>query len=81
MVWINEIESAKTIADLKTLYSITGTKLQTHFEVLHSKTLSGLKKGHQWIHQEKSFIEEEAAQKAFSREGGQRHRGICLGLQ
>ena len=26
MVWVNEIESAKSIADLKTLYSITGAK-------------------------------------------------------
>ena len=33
-VVINEIESANIIADLKTSYSITRAKLQTHFEVL-----------------------------------------------
>ena len=41
-VWINEIESAKSIADLKTSYTITGAKLQTNFEVLHSEITHGL---------------------------------------
>ena len=44
MVWISDIESAKSIADLKSSYSITGAKLQTHFEVLDFKVASGLKK-------------------------------------
>ena len=34
MVWINEIESAKSVADLKTSCSITRIELQTKFEVL-----------------------------------------------
>ena len=28
MIWINEIESSKPIADLKTSYTVTGAKLQ-----------------------------------------------------
>ena len=44
MTWINEMESAKSIADLKTSYSITGAKLQANFEVLDSTIASGLKK-------------------------------------
>ena len=44
MAWINEIESAKSIADLKTSKTITGAKLQTNFEVLDSKIASGLQK-------------------------------------
>ena len=41
---INEIDSAKSIADLKTSYSITRAMLQTNYEVLYSKIASGLKK-------------------------------------
>ena len=44
MMWINEIESAKSIDDLKTTCAITGAKLQTNCEVLDSKMASGLKK-------------------------------------
>ena len=36
MIWINEIESANSTADLLTAHSITRVKLQTHFEVLDS---------------------------------------------
>ena len=32
LMWINEIEVAKSIADLKTSYSGTRDKLQTNFE-------------------------------------------------
>ena len=35
-IWINDIESVKSIADLKTSNTITGRKLQTNFEVLDS---------------------------------------------
>ena len=38
-IWICEIESAKSIAELKTSSTITGAKLQTNFEVLDSKWL------------------------------------------
>ena len=34
VVWINKFESEKSIADLKTSYSITRANLQTNFEVL-----------------------------------------------
>ena len=37
------MKSAKSIADLKTLYSIIGVKLQTNIEILDSKIASGLK--------------------------------------
>ena len=43
MVWINEIESAKSVADLQTSFTISGAKLQTNFEVLDSTIASGLK--------------------------------------
>ena len=33
MIWVSEIESAKSVADLKTSDSITGSKLQTNFKV------------------------------------------------
>ena len=39
--WINEIESAKYVADLKTSFTLTGATLQRDFEVLESKTASG----------------------------------------
>ena len=44
MVWVNEIEYAKSVADLKTSYIITGDKLQTDSQVHDSKIASGLKK-------------------------------------
>ena len=44
MTWVNEIESAKSIADLKTAKSITGAKLQTNFEVLDSRIASGVRR-------------------------------------
>ena len=36
VVWLNEIESAKSIAELSTSITITVAKLQTKFEVLDS---------------------------------------------
>ena len=37
MVWITEMESAKSIADLKTSFSFIWVKLETNFEVRDSK--------------------------------------------
>ena len=36
-MWVNDIESAKSVADLQTSYSITGAELQANFKVLDSK--------------------------------------------
>ena len=71
MIWINEIESAKSVADLKTSYFITGDKLQTNFKVLDSKIASGLKKIINEDFKRRVIIQEEAAQKEddFSWEG------------
>ena len=69
MIWINEIESAKSIADLKTSYSITGAKLQTNFEVLDSKKASGRKKIINEDFKKRVFIQEEAAQKEMLSHG------------
>ena len=55
LVWINEIESAISIADLKTSKTVTGAKLQTNFEVLDSKIASGLKKINQRSLQKKGL--------------------------
>ena len=45
-MWINEIESAKSIANLKASYTIAGAKLQTDFRGSRrkKKKASGLKK-------------------------------------
>ena len=61
VVWINEIESAKSVADLKMSYSITGAKLQTHFKVLDFKIASGLKKFTNGDFKRRVSIQEEAA--------------------
>ena len=57
MTWINEIESAKSVADLKTSFTLTGAKLQTTFEV-HSKRASG-----NGDFKRRVFIPEEAAER------------------
>ena len=44
MVWTSDVESAKSIADLKTSHAIIAAKLQMDFEVLDSKIASGVKK-------------------------------------
>ena len=44
MIWINEVEPAKCIADLKMSHTMTEAQKQTKCEVLESKTVSGLKK-------------------------------------
>ena len=43
MIWIDEIESAKSTAELKTSNSITGAELHTNFELLDSQIASGIK--------------------------------------
>ena len=65
MRWVNEIESAKSVADVKKSYSITEAKLQTNFEVLGSEIASGLKK----------VINGEFKRRAFSHE----RRTLSLG--
>ena len=72
MVWVNDIESAKSVADLKTSCSITGEKLQTNFEVLDSKIASGLKtiSNGDYKRRESSFKKKLHRKKnAFSPEG------------
>ena len=44
MVWIHEIESPKSIAELKTSNTTTDATLQSNYEVLDSNIVSGLKK-------------------------------------
>ena len=39
MVWINEIESAKSIAELKTSNTVTGAKWQMNFEFFFLKKI------------------------------------------
>ena len=39
-VWVKEIESAKSVSNLT--HTITGSKLQTNFEVLGSRIASGV---------------------------------------
>ena len=70
MVWINEIESAKSIADLKKSDTITGSKLQAHSEA-HGSTMASLKKITIGDFKRRVFIQEEATKKnkALSREG------------
>ena len=63
MVWINEIECAKPLADLKTSYFATVAKLQTNFEVLDSDKAGGQKKIIDGDFKRRVFIQEEAAQK------------------
>ena len=58
MAWINEIESAKYVADLKTSFTLTGATLQRDFEVLDSKRASV-----NGDNKRRVFIPEEAAQK------------------
>ena len=62
-VWISEIESARSTADLKTSYTMTRANLQTHLEVLDFKTASGRKKIINGDLKRRVFILEEGAQK------------------
>ena len=84
MVWMNEIESAKCIADLKTSYAITGAKLQTNFEVLDSKIAIDLQKiiNGSFIRQkttkkEKRFV--TGRRVAYEHFNGSDNGRICLG--
>ena len=63
MRWVNEIESTKSVADLKKSYSIAEARLQTNFEVLDSEIASGLKKVINGDFKRRAFSYEEAAQK------------------
>ena len=67
MRWVNEIESAKSVADVKKSYSITEAKLQTNFEVLGSEIASGLKKVINGEFKRRAFSHEE--KNTFSRQG------------
>ena len=62
MVCINEIGSAKSVADVKTSYSVTEAKLQTNFEVLDSKIASSPNRIIDGNVKRKVFIQEEAGQ-------------------
>ena len=63
MAWINENESAKSVADLKKLFYITRAKLQVNFEVLDSRMASGLNEIINGDCKRRVFMQEEAAQK------------------
>ena len=60
---INEMDSAKSMADLETSQTITGAKLQTNFEVLDSTLASGLKKIINGDFKTSVFTREETVQK------------------
>ena len=55
MVWIIEIDSAKSVADLKMSCSSIGAKLQTNFVVLDSKKKEWPQEDHQRRLQKKSL--------------------------
>ena len=69
MNWINEIESAKSFADLKTSCSVTKTKLQTNFEVLDSKKRVVARRSSTKTSKEESSRRSCTKRNAFSREG------------
>ena len=62
MVWINEIESAKFIAELKTSKSITGAALKSNLEVLDTQIASGVKNIINGDFERSVFIHKKAAQ-------------------
>ena len=62
IVWIREVEPAKSSTDLKTS-SVTGTKLQTNFEALDSKIASSLKSSINQNLKRRVLIQEEAVPK------------------
>ena len=63
MVWANEIESARSTADLVTSHTTTRAKLLTNFQVLDSKIGSGLWEIFNGDFTRRVFIQEEAAQR------------------
>ena len=67
----NEIESAKSIADLKTSHTVTGAKYQTYYQVLDSKKTSGVKKIINETAKEESSLKKNLHKKrnAFPQEG------------
>ena len=66
MVWISEIDSTKSVADLKTSYTVRVAELQTNFEVLDSEIASDLKHIINGDFKRRVFIHEEAAQKSLT---------------
>ena len=56
LVWVSEIESAKTVADLKTSCTITGATLQSNVVVLDSTIASGFQQDHQRRLHKKSLV-------------------------
>ena len=62
MVWINEIESAKSVADQTTSHTITRAKLQTNIKVLDSKNRVGSRRPLNGDFKRRFFVEGEAAQ-------------------
>ena len=63
MKCINEIEFAKSVADLETSYTITGAKLQTILVILESKISSNLTKIISGDFKRRVFIREQATSK------------------
>ena len=70
-IWITEIESGKSLAQLEISKTITVAELQTNFEVFDSQMVSGLRNILNGDFKRRIFIEDEAAQNenAFSRKG------------
>ena len=80
VVWINEIESAKSIADLKTSHSVTGAKLQSNFGVLgwrvvSRRTLTETVSNTNLHRKEKRFLTASAVQNLFSE--SMSHKKFC----
>ena len=67
MIWIDDIQFAKSIADLKMSDTVTAAKLHPNFEVLDSQVKSCLKK----TSREECLLEKmlHKQENAFSREG------------
>ena len=80
MIWIREIESATSVAELKTSNTTTGAQLHTNFEVVDSRLQ---KKG---LHSRRSCTKRKTL--CHGKAGrmddlqifqGQRHGRICIG--
>ena len=82
MVWINEVDSAKSSAETKTSFTITGAKLQTDFEVLDILDLRVVlrRSSTETSKEEPSFKQKPHKKKNdFSREG--KSHGWCTSIQ
>ena len=71
MVWTNEIESAKSIANVKTSYSVTGGQVADRLRSSDTKIASGLTKIINGDFKRKSSFKEKLHKRknAFSWEG------------